>query len=140
MKTTLLTLAFLTAFAISCPAQSGELPAGDRPAQFVLHDRALSLVEFREWFHQAYLEEFRLYKKQHKQTYKYRKGDFQSVRVTFTIDTLGKARIDRTQPEDLSPVQTEVLQATFENCPSWIPAFQAGRKVKMKYTMPVSEN
>ena len=139
MKKTLLTLAFLAAFAVSSSAQSGEPHPQDHMAQFVLNGKTMSLVGFRKWFLQTYREEFRQYKKQNKATYKYRKGDFRNVRVTFVIDTLGKAQICGTQPENLSQVQTEVLQAVFEKCPAWIPASQSGRKVNIKYTIPVSE-
>lgn len=112
---------------------------GDRLPTFQGISPKESLARFREWFRNAYLREFRLYKKKHKATYKYEKGDFQDVVVQFVIDTTGRAILHSTRPVHLSEVQTDVLLATFGKAPLWTPAVQKGRMVKYKFTMPVRE-
>lgn len=120
----------------SAPDRAGE---GDRMPTFRGISPKESVGRFREWFRDAYLREYRLYKKRNKAAYKYKEGDFQDVIVEFVIDTTGRAVLCSTRPGRLSEVQTEVLKATFEKAPLWTPAVQKGRKVKVKYTMPVRE-
>lgn len=147
MKRLLLTL-LLSALAVTASAQSAgiepEAPRagmqeGDRYPTFRSISHKESIQLFREWFRDAYLCQYRLYKKRNKATYKYQKREFQSVVVRFCIDTLGRPQLMETRPASLSGIQTEVLQATFDEAPSWTPAVQKGRKVKVEYTMPVNE-
>lgn len=149
MKKTLLAfalLSYMSAFAqhfetnpTDPAAKEQAAEDGDRMPTFMQASPKESPKLFRNWFQNAYLHEVKLYKKRNKKNYKYLKNDFQSIRVSFIIDTTGRPRLIGTEPELLSAIQSEVLHAVFNKCPSWTPAVQNGRKVRFKYTMPVIE-
>lgn len=146
----LLLLCSSAAFAEESSVRRPERPNGQEPpaAQPVSADRMPtfmsgspkeSLQMFHDWFENAYKREYRSWRKRNKGSYKYDPNDFQSVEVSFMIDTTGRPILLDTRPEVLSDVQTETLRKTFERCPSWTPAVQNGRKVRFKYKMPVIE-
>ena len=64
--------------------------------------------------------------------------DLKDAIVQFYIDTLGRPRFLGSKPDDLSGPQIEILKATFARSPSWTPAIQKGRKVKIKYVLPLN--
>lgn len=154
MKQNLLVLLLLCSATASAGTSIGRLPdrpdgqehphapsvSADRLPTFLSGSTKESIQIFRNWFEDAYKREIRLYRKRNKGSYQYDPNDFQSFKVSFFIDTTGRPILMATQPELLSDVQAEVLQKTFERCPSWIPAVQNGRKVRVKYTMPVIDD
>lgn len=148
MKRILLAIALLSCMVVSAqefetnpsgPGPECAAAGGDCMPTFMRSSSKESLALFSSWFRNAYLREFKLYKKRNKGTYQYHKDDFQSVLVSFMIDTTGRPRLMGTRPELLSGAQSEVLRSVFDRCPSWTPAMQNGRKVRFKYTLPVNE-
>ncbi len=92
-----------------------------------------SLARFREWFRTAYAKELRLYKKHSGNP----EPELKDAIVQFYIDTLGRPHFLGSKPEGLSGPQVEILKTAFNRSPSWTPAVQKGRKVKIKYVLPV---
>lgn len=111
--------------------------AEDRMPSFRNATTQESLRLFREWFADAYRREYKAYKKRNKATLPREEPLLQDVTIQFVINTLGRPRILKIRPETLSDMQTEILRETFAAAPAWIPAVQNGRKVQVKYTMPV---
>lgn len=99
-----------------------------------------SLVCFSEWFVDAYRHERRNYAKHNKETIKTENCEFaKAIVLQFYVDTLGHPQFLSTIPDNLCPMQTEVLQQTLKRSPAWTPAVQRGRKVKIKYSLPVRD-
>lgn len=136
-----LVLACTTAARAAKPAKSEQAPATaaaeDRMPSFRNATTQESIRLFREWFADAYRREYKAYKKRNKATMSRVEPLLQDVVVQFVIDTLGRPRILKIQPEKLSEMQDEILRETFASAPAWIPGVRDGRKVRVKYTMPV---
>ena len=92
-----------------------------------------SLARFREWFRTAYAKELRLYKKRIGNP----EPECKDAIVQFYIDTLGRPHFLGSNPDGLSDSQIEILKTTFNRSPSWTPAVQKGRKVQIKYVLPI---
>lgn len=132
------------AFVLLCTTTTrAESPA--KPARTVTEDRMPSFRNatpresiqlFRKWFADAYRHEYKAYRKRNKAILSPKEPLMQDVVIQFVIDTLGRPRILKIQPEKLSDMQNEILREIFASAPAWIPGVQNGRKVKVKYTMP----
>ena len=137
----LLVLACTTAARAAKPAASEHSPAPaaaeDRMPSFRNATTKESIRFFREWFADAYRREYKAYKKRNKAVMSRAEPLLQDVVIQFVIDTLGRPRILKIQPEQLSEMQDEILRETFASAPAWNPGIRDGRKVRVKYTMPV---
>ncbi|MDE6045703.1 MAG: energy transducer TonB [Alistipes sp.] len=138
---TLLMLTSLLSAQAGNPAKSKPAPAQtateDRMPSFRNATTQESLKRFREWFADAYRHECKAYRKRNKATLSREEPLLQDVVVQFVIDTLGRPHILKIQPEKLSDMQSEILRETFASAPAWNPGIQNGKKVRVKYTMPV---
>lgn len=136
-----LTLAAAGPTRAESPAKSQPIPqstgAEDRMPSFRNATTQESLKIFREWFADAYRREYKAYKKRNKATLSREEPLLQDVVIQFVIDTLGRPRILKIRPEELSDMQTEILRETFASAPAWTPGVREGRKVRVRYTMPV---
>lgn len=132
----LIWLAMLATAAIRPDVRAQDRPQGNIPTidGTMPSFEGGTLDNFREWFDKAWRKELKRYRKEHKKSL--RKSDLCDGAVVFTIDTTGRARLEKVLPATMHPSQAEVIRRTLAKSPLWKPGTQRGRKVKVSFTLP----